>query len=1521
MKKLVLLGIFLSWFSGLKAQTANTSLDLDFSDPGHANRFNFIFDTGGELTKTVADGEMRLVLNKKEWHFFQVWVSPFAFIQNPYLNFRIKTDKPTPIRMWVNQGGGVEKTIFEETIQPGADFQTIARQIENVAPLTANINELNIDIGGYQVPPASFSATVVFDHFKMGEAAKPISEVYGKGYAEDFSGPLYAGWLPGEGYGVSKAGEALRMTVNRSVPVKDNELAKLPSLSFGGKVLDVKDNPYLNLDINGDRPFTFFVIVLDNFKTKKEFPVRVVPTGAFQQISVNLAGQRGLDLSKVEKIYFDFNREGFAFNASSLVDNLRIGEGAGNLPVMDAVADKKFYKNSGAREIQLTHILNAGAVTAAGASGLVDGLTVTPLVNGSAKLKFTPKAGAVGTEEITLTVQGAAGFASNTYKFKLTLENNLAPTLNAIADVQTEAKLPVSVRLSGISDGNATVQQALSFTVTSSDARVITGKVVYDGESPTAILQLNPLQKGAARVTVTVKDAGDGNNTRSVSFNATVNNTLNKAPTIAAVKDLEVYGDAGPSSLPLTGLGDGDSNKGNQVLTIRATSSNPAAVKNVSVTYTPYANTATLNYEPVAGATGASTITVAVTDNGGNGNNNGYQTTTLSFKIDVVKRPLTGYVAAMQKSVEGFGATNSYTVTEEVIDGIKTLVFDCKDKFYWDGVGMNLPEELDLSEYPYLTMEVFPVDQSTIHWIWFWDVTGARNTLNNREGDHIQRPVAGKWNKLVFDFSRPNDWVNNDTGQPINNKRINRILFDMHNADFNWPPPPNYTGRFMVRNIRVGSQTDFTPTYTATVNAVANQVAFPNLTSQAIALSGLSDGKGNAAGVTVSAANSNPAVVTGVEVAGVDAAGNARLTYSTGGSTGKSTITLTVAAAGSVSKSVSFDVNVLSGSGDEAATVAINLNQKFQKMYGFGTFSNSSTYSKMYTELMGGTAMRIGLIGNQLEEVNDNDDPNVLNMDALNYAALDWDYYRDLKERGVQSFILTSWSPPAWMKTSLTLDYKQAGYLRNTDETTNRLDYAMYEEFAESMVAVVKAFKQRSGIDLLAIGLQNEPTFHEPYPSAILDYNKFALLIKVVGRRFVKEGINTRLFLAEQVSGAPDAAANFYEDNHKYLKAVKDDPESDKYCDIFAIHSYASDGISPGRPRYDAWESYRDSAAAGNNPKDIWMTEAYQEYQTWQDALEIAGAIHGGLQYGNMSLWTQWAFEGQMAKKGQPTPMLYAMSNYARFIRPGNVRVGSSSSNQDIMASSFIDEATGRLSVVIVNRGNVPVSVKLDGAGLPTAWKMFVTAENRNLEAVNSAANGVFLLPARSVTTLEGTGALQMARVADVEVAADGRTHTVLVKGIGSATGSLEGLQLAVRNSNETVVPNIVASQIDANGTAVLTFAADKFVGTSRITLLLTDAAGNKVAQDFRIKTIGAGAGAQGSKGLEVFPNPSRGTFSLGVEAEGTVQITDLTGRVLQTFRLQGGNRTITATGLRKGAYVLVMHTAEGKRTARILIE
>ncbi len=115
------------------------------------------------------------------------------------------------------------------------------------------------------------------------------------------------------------------------------------------------------------------------------------------------------------------------------------------------------------------------------------------------------------------------------------------------------------------------------------------------------------------------------------------------------------------------------------------------------------------------------------------------------------------------------------------------------------------------------------------------------------------------------------------------------------------------------------------------------------------------------------------------------------------------------------------------------------------------------------------------------------------------------------------------------------------------------------------MVAVVKMFEQEAGIQLEAIGLQNEPAFDEPYASAILDPEHFAELIEVVGKRFVNEGISTRLYMPEQVVG------QYNNSNIQYLNTLQNNAEADPYCDIFAVHGYGEDGITPGTPTYSEW--------------------------------------------------------------------------------------------------------------------------------------------------------------------------------------------------------------------------------------------------------------------------------------------------------------------------------------------------------------
>jgi O-glycosyl hydrolase len=1310
------------------AAAANASYELDFSEVSQADALNFITDTGGEITKTVTDGVVQLALNKKEWHFIQIWIDPLDFVRNPYLRVVLRAEQPTPIRIWITQqGGGVTKDLYNDVLSPSANFQTIQISLEDVLPLTGYVQELNLDIGGYQVPPAVFSGNVFIDDIKIGESAKSLQEVYGSSYQENFSDTIYNGWMSGEGFNLSLENDALKVDVNRETPVTDGELSRLASLSFEGKVLDISAKPYFNVDVKATEPFEFSIIAVDNSNQRKELSARVVKVDNYQKISLDLSTVTGLDLSKIERFYFGFNRAGFAFNAMVWLDNISIGDAADNLARMDAIPDKAYYKNTGTKEILLTHIHNASSITVDSLPSLIENIAVSSISNGTAKLNFNLKQNATSKEAIEITLNGATGYSPNHYTFDLTVEDNLGPTLDSIADIIAEVNKPFKIKLTGISDGNATVDQPLTFKVTSSSPLVMSGKVTY-GEGPYAMLHLLPLKKGAATVTVTVKDNGDVNNTTAISFKANVYKDLNSAPTVDSLDDVDAYQDAGPSSITLTGIDDGDKNA-EQSLTVTAANSNPAIVNDVRVDFQPGSNDAILYYTPVADTTGTTTITVTIADNGANNNNQGNASIEMSFNIHVLRRPVTGYVATLSKAVEGFSGNEKYAITEVDSGGFKALVFTATDKFYWDGVTMNLPEELDLSENPYLTMEVFPIGENTLHWLWFYDVNGIRNDLNNIA--KAKNATAGQWNKLVFDFSGANDWINGEINAPINNKRINRILFDMHNAPFTWPPPPNYTGTFIIRNIRIGSEADYQAVPEVTIKPVGDQVNFTSVTNQKVALSGISNGHGSVNGVTLTITNSNESVVINPHLSEVSTEGIATLIYNTGPVRGSSTVTITAEASGATAAQISFDIKTLSDSSTAASTVSINLKERHQRMYGFGAFSIDNANIDFYTKEMGGTVMRVGIISNQFEPLNDNDDPNVINLEGFNYDAFDWNALKELKSKGVEHFILTSWSPPAWMKTNLSVDYYTAGYTKDTDNTDNRLDYSMYEEFAESVVAVVKAFKQRAGINLLAIGLQNEPAFHEPYPSAILGPDRFVEMIKVAGRRFQAEGLDTRFYMAEQVS-------NFVEDNTHYLDAVQADAEANQYCDIFAIHGYGSDGITPGQPNFTEWENYRNNAAEGEYPKEVWMTETHKDYVSWDDGLSIAGAIYGALEHGNVSWWTQWAFEGPFVSQGRPTGMLYAMSNFAKFIKPGDVRVTTTSAHNDVLATTFINEWTGKTAVVLINKGDVPLSVKLEGPGVSPVWLGHNTAENRNLEKINSIKNGVALLPAKSVTTLLG---------------------------------------------------------------------------------------------------------------------------------------------------------------------------------------
>jgi len=113
-----------------------------------------------------------------------------------------------------------------------------------------------------------------------------------------------------------------------------------------------------------------------------------------------------------------------------------------------------------------------------------------------------------------------------------------------------------------------------------------------------------------------------------------IGNPPHDMPTLDRIPDQTVLENAGPTTLPLTGISAGDANDAWQTITITATSSNPTIIPNPVISYTSPDATGTLTFQPVTEQTGTAKITVTVQDNGDTANG-GVNTLTRTFTVTV----------------------------------------------------------------------------------------------------------------------------------------------------------------------------------------------------------------------------------------------------------------------------------------------------------------------------------------------------------------------------------------------------------------------------------------------------------------------------------------------------------------------------------------------------------------------------------------------------------------------------------------------------------------------------------------------------------------------------------------------------------------------------------------------------------------------------------------------------------------------------------------------------------------------
>lgn len=377
-----------------------------------------------------------------------------------------------------------------------------------------------------------------------------------------------------------------------------------------------------------------------------------------------------------------------------------------------------------------------------------------------------------------------------------------------------------------------------------------------------------------------------------------------------------------------------------------------------------------------------------------------------------------------------------------------------------------------------------------------------------------------------------------------------------------------------------------------------------------------------------------------------------------------------------------------------SAEITVQLADDKQLIQGFGcatVFTPPNTTvltSPEFDRLFGTAAGQVGLSLLRIRIAADD-----------SWRATELNYAKEAIRNGAR-IIASPWSPPARMKTNNSL-------IGGKLITDSGAAYARYlNDFAVYMAA--------NNAPVYAVSVQNEPDITVSYESCDWTADEMRVFLRNHGQLVTA----TRLM-------APESFNN----NQAYVNTLLEDAAAESHIDLVGGHIYGS-GLA-FNPLVKA------------KGKEVWMTEHLDTNYSYTASLNTAVEIHDCLTKAEFNAYCWWygkRFYGPLGQDGQVTKRGVVMSHFARFIRPGSVRLGTgANSRTDVLVSAYRN-GTKRI-IVAINKGSVTVSQKFQlQGGTAGTFVPYVTTSSRNAEqgtAVNAAGNSVTIqLPPGSITTL-----------------------------------------------------------------------------------------------------------------------------------------------------------------------------------------
>ncbi len=288
---------------------------------------------------------------------------------------------------------------------------------------------------------------------------------------------------------------------------------------------------------------------------------------------------------------------------------------------------------------------------------------------------------------------------------------------------------------------------------------------------------------------------------------------------------------------------------------------------------------------------------------------------------------------------------------------------------------------------------------------------------------------------------------------------------------------------------------------------------------------------------------------------------------------------------------------------------------------------------------------------------------------------------------------------------------------------------------ASALVTWVQNAKTQ-GVPIYAVSAENEPDSCGINSTTSYSAAQLAAWIDVLGPAMA--AINVKIMAPETMN-----ACGFT----SYFNAIKADTAAWDAVSIFASHEYgcgtlpAETSIAAASKEY--WETEVDTGTGSGDSSGDGIASA----------LKMATTIHNDLTKANLNAWHLWWLYNASGNGGCLydttnnvwTKRLWVLGNYARFVRPGFMRVSTSGTvPSGISLSAYQNPADGTVAVVAINTNSssTPISLYVSGV-VPCSITPWVTSATDSLASKSpiTVSNARFsaTLDAQSVTTFVGT--------------------------------------------------------------------------------------------------------------------------------------------------------------------------------------